>query len=185
MNVCLNAELVARYVAGDCTADERQEVETHLAGCENCRKTVESTRLNTTRSMQSDLAGQGRDLSKADDKAIGLPEKQYSIRPMPDVSSFPDGTDTVDTSLKSLIEGYDLLEELPRGGQAVVYKAFQKATKRTVVVKMLLQGPRASKRAQYRFEREVDLAASLRHPNIVTIYDCIPSAEVAQVKAFG
>ncbi|MHC4244631.1 MAG: serine/threonine protein kinase, partial [Planctomycetota bacterium] len=69
------------------------------------------------------------------------------------------------------IEGYQTIEPLPRGGQAVVYKAFQEATKRTVAVKILLQERCTSTRAQYRFEREVDLAASLRHSNIVTIYD--------------
>jgi serine/threonine protein kinase len=52
-----------------------------------------------------------------------------------------------------------------------VYKAIQKATKRVVALKVLLQGPQISLPAQYRFEREVDLASSLQHPNIVTIYD--------------
>jgi serine/threonine protein kinase len=70
-----------------------------------------------------------------------------------------------------MLEGYQVLDELPRGGQAVVYKATQKATKRTAAVKVLLQGPYASAQARYRFEREVELAASLQHPNIVTIYD--------------
>jgi serine/threonine-protein kinase len=70
-----------------------------------------------------------------------------------------------------MLEGYEILEELPRGAQAVVYKAIQKATKRTVAVKVLSQGPHASPRARYRFEREVELAASLQHPNIVTIHD--------------
>ena len=69
------------------------------------------------------------------------------------------------------IEGYKSFETLPRGGQAAVYKAFQEATKRTVAVKILLQERYTSTRAQYRFEREVDLAASLRHSNIVTIFD--------------
>jgi tRNA A-37 threonylcarbamoyl transferase component Bud32 len=70
-----------------------------------------------------------------------------------------------------MLEGYEILEELPRGAQAVVYKATQKATKRTVAVKVLSQGPHASPRARYRFEREVELAANLQHPNIVTIHD--------------
>jgi serine/threonine protein kinase len=73
--------------------------------------------------------------------------------------------------VKPTIEGYTILENMPRGGQAIVYKAFQKATKRIVAVKVLLQGAHASARHQYRFEREVKLAASLHHPNIVTIHD--------------
>jgi serine/threonine protein kinase len=70
-----------------------------------------------------------------------------------------------------MFEDYEILEQLPPGGQALVYKAMQKATKRVVALKVLLQGPQISLPAQYRFEREVDLASSLQHPNIVTIYD--------------
>jgi predicted Ser/Thr protein kinase len=67
--------------------------------------------------------------------------------------------------------GYEILGEIHRGGQGVVHKAIQKATKRTVAVKMLLHGPYASERERHYFEREVELAASLRHPNIVTVYE--------------
>ena len=69
------------------------------------------------------------------------------------------------------IEGYEILGELHRGGQGVVYKAIQKATKRTVALKLMLQGPYASPHQRLRFEREVDLVASLQHPNIITVYD--------------
>ena len=69
------------------------------------------------------------------------------------------------------IEGYRILREIHRGGQGVVYKALQTATKRTVAVKVLLHGPFASERQRHRFEREIDLLAGLRHPNIVTLYD--------------
>ena len=69
------------------------------------------------------------------------------------------------------IEGYEVLSEIHRGGQGVVYKAVQKATKRTVALKILLEGPYASARLRHRFEREIDLVAGLQHPQIVTVYD--------------
>ncbi|MBK9118333.1 MAG: protein kinase [Phycisphaerales bacterium] len=69
------------------------------------------------------------------------------------------------------IEGYALLGELHRGGQGVVYRALQLGTKRQVALKVLLEGPFAGESSRRRFEREIELAASLRHPNIVTILD--------------
>jgi serine/threonine protein kinase len=68
-------------------------------------------------------------------------------------------------------EGYQIIAELPQGGQAVVYKAIHKATKMKVALKVLLPGLLASEKARLRFEQEVELAASLDHPNIVTIHD--------------
>ncbi len=74
-------------------------------------------------------------------------------------------------SISDSIEGYEVLSEIHRGGQGVVYKAIQQATKRTVALKVLLEGPYASAKQRLRFEREIDLVAGLRHPNIVTVYD--------------
>lgn len=68
-------------------------------------------------------------------------------------------------------EGYKIVQELPRGGQAVVYKAIHISTKAKVALKVLLPGMLASARARRRFEQEVDLAASLNHPYIVSIRD--------------
>jgi formylglycine-generating enzyme required for sulfatase activity/predicted Ser/Thr protein kinase len=69
------------------------------------------------------------------------------------------------------IEGYELIEELGRGGMGVVYAAVQHSTKRRVALKVLLEGPFASTAAKRRFEREVELAARLSHPNIVTVLE--------------
>ena len=70
-----------------------------------------------------------------------------------------------------IIEGYRVIREIHRGGQGVVYEAFQEATRRRVALKVMLGGPFAGKASKRRFEREIELAASLRHPNIVTIHD--------------
>ncbi|MBK8268105.1 MAG: serine/threonine protein kinase [Planctomycetes bacterium] len=69
------------------------------------------------------------------------------------------------------IEGYEILRELGRGGQAVVYLAIQKSTKRKVGIKILLEGAYASRTALKRFEREIDLMAQFKHPNIISIFD--------------
>ncbi len=69
------------------------------------------------------------------------------------------------------IPGYDVLKQIGRGGMGIVYKAIQKSTKRLVALKLLLEGPFASDNARKRFEREIALAAQLKHANIIPIYD--------------
>lgn len=69
------------------------------------------------------------------------------------------------------IPGYDLHKQIGRGGMGVVFRATQRSTKRVVALKLLLEGPFASDSTRRRFEREVSLAAQLKHPNIIPIYD--------------
>ena len=68
-------------------------------------------------------------------------------------------------------EGYRIVQELPRGGQALVYKAIHISTKTKVALKVLLPGMVISAKARRRFQQEVDLATSLKHPYIVRIRD--------------
>lgn len=66
-------------------------------------------------------------------------------------------------------EGYEILRELSRGGQGVVYLAHEKATKRKVAIKVLRDGPHASNEATKRFQREIELIARLEHADIVAV----------------
>ncbi len=69
------------------------------------------------------------------------------------------------------IAGYRIVKEIHRGGQGVVYQAVHEGTKRRVAVKVMREGPFASKADQARFEREVQVLGHLNHPGIVSIYD--------------
>lgn len=65
---------------------------------------------------------------------------------------------------------YRLLGELARGANGIVYRALDPEMGRVVALKSL-RGDEPGPAARERFLREARLAASLRHPNIVPVYD--------------
>ncbi len=70
---------------------------------------------------------------------------------------------------------YTLERELGRGGMATVFLAQDLKHKRPVALKVLLPELAASLGAE-RFNREIEIAARLQHPHILTVLD---SGEVA------
>src|ERR1051326_4493648 len=62
--------------------------------------------------------------------------------------------------------GYQILREIHRGGQGVVYQAIQKSTNQKVAIKVMREGPFAGGSDKARFDREVQILGQLKQPNI-------------------
>lgn len=73
----------------------------------------------------------------------------------------------------SLVESerYELLEEIGRGGMGVVYRARDTRLDRDVAVKLVPPFLREDPNMLKRIRREAEIAALLRHPNVVATYD--------------
>jgi eukaryotic-like serine/threonine-protein kinase len=72
---------------------------------------------------------------------------------------------------RALGDDYELLEEIGAGGFGRVYRARDLGLERDVAIKVLHPSLTADAGVLERFRREAQLAARLRHPNIVSIYE--------------
>jgi len=70
-----------------------------------------------------------------------------------------------------LVPGFDLLDELGRGGMGIVYKARQHGLNRLVALKMLLSAGRLHEGDQLRFLTEAEAVAAVKHPHVVQVYE--------------
>ncbi|HOW18630.1 MAG TPA: protein kinase, partial [Phycisphaerae bacterium] len=127
---------------GVLTEAEAIPIREHLISCGECRARYEESAAN--QAVEAELRDAMEPARAADDDRVEPP------------LSLP---------------GYEIVREIHRGGQGVVYQAVQHGTRRTVAIKVMREGPLATRRDKARFDREVEVLSQLNHPNIVTIHE--------------
>jgi predicted Ser/Thr protein kinase len=156
MGECLTNAEVEDLLSGRLSDADRARVEAHLAACAGCRRDVEAAQRDGPGNVPGDQGASPKTRTNLDDDRSAGGVEPDPIRR---------------GAVRDSIEGYEILSEIHRGGQGIVYKAVQKSTRRTVAIKVLPEWASASSRRRHRFEREINLVAGLRHPNIVTVYE--------------
>lgn len=168
MSQCPNHEELERFRGGELDDAREWQIRDHIETCPRCAR-HDSAVVDRFDDLIEHIRGMGLSAGDIDAMRASEPPRRPAGAPNVDIRQFG----SVEQSMSSPdgVPGFAILKEVHRGGQGVVYQALQKSTKRKVAIKILLEGPYASKAAKRRFEREIELVASLRHPNIVPVYD--------------
>ncbi len=177
MSDCLTRDEIERLQGGEVADEEESRLRAHLASCPTCAEAASQVadRFNDLLNHIRDLQLSGADLDALHAGKRPSSEPRRGTSPPTGGRSKPPALPPTDA-----FPGYEVTREIHHGGQGVVYQAIQHSTKRKVAIKVLLEGPYASRSARRRFEREIDLIAGLKHPDIVSIFDSGVTADGRQ-----
>lgn len=146
------------FLNGVLGASEAAELERHLAACFACQYRIDSLcPEGEESSLRSDSADPTFDPSP--EALSRLTRRTLSALAQPGPNSPLE------------LPGYEIGNEIGRGGMGVVYRARHVALGRPVALKVLLGGVHAPEKERERFRREASTAAGFQHPDIVRVYE--------------
>lgn len=160
-------------------ATEMEELLLHMESCPACLAAAEAAELNDSYLQLLRLTPAS--LASVDDEAQQLLQRVGALHGAPTCADTLDREATHSSGVHQLpyrvsrplpcLPGYEILQELGRGGMGVVYLARHVGLRRLVAIKMVLAGCHASPGQVERFRREAEAVARLCHPNIIQLYE--------------
>lgn len=190
---CPNTNTLTDYLLGQLEPPTLDECESHIADCDTCHETLRGLSADDTLSehvadafLQATESDSFSVDSDENDHVRGLVDRLLSQTGSRSLGPKPSSADTEvladraaevlrcvttpDDGQKTLgsIGDYQLMRLLGSGSTGVVFQAIDQKLDRTVALKVLR--PSLGSVARERFIAEARLAASIEHPNVVTIY---------------
>jgi WD40 repeat protein/predicted Ser/Thr protein kinase len=154
---CFSESNLRAYLLGELPERIARTISAHLEGCAECdavaRQLDGSTDALIVQLRRAFHRGEGGGVAST------LDEREPIT-----------GDRRPPAALPRSVVGYDVIEEIGRGGTSVVYLARQAHPARLVALKLLVAGAYADAERRARFRAEADAIARLRHPQIVQIY---------------
>jgi serine/threonine protein kinase len=154
-------EQLTAFGHGELNDAEHAEIENHVTECDTCCQILRNLPDDTIVAMLREQA----ETSVSPDQ--GSATAKISVTLSPEHSTL-----RADLPIElSKHSRYEVSELLGKGGMGDVYKAHHRMMNRPVALKLINQQLMQSDAAVKRFHREVQAAARLSHPNIVTAFD--------------
>jgi serine/threonine protein kinase len=175
-------DLLQAYGLGKLDETRLQEVESHLDSCPACLREVLA--VSDDGFLQRFRAARGPGGTPVPDKPLsGVARSLYATDPgrvdQPPLTGLPTTQPPADLPPELVNNAqYEILRELGRGGMGVVYLATNKLMNRPEVLKVMNKGMLDRAGGKERFLREIQSAARLSHPNVVTAHSALELGEL-------